>query len=320
MNQYGVLASFALSIIMVSCGADRLIAPSSEPSGKVVAEETSTPESVWAKLKSEGKYSTVGTPLEAFLWAAAAGDSASVAAFVEAGIDKEGQALVIAGGNGRERTALHAAAAGGHLAVVKYLVGQGASISSLDSGRATPLHAAVAGQNAAVVTYLGGQGAGVDAQDAAGETPLHYAAAYGNVAIADYLLSRAANNYARLLTAKTTLGYTARNIAFEVGHTALAQNLRYREEVWFRNAASAGWLETVKDFIAAGVDIDAGDPSDATALHWAAVRNHLEVVKYLVEQGASVTAITNYGHKTAKDLAAGRGHTDIVEYLESVGG
>ena len=316
MNLYGVLASFALSIIMVSCGADRLIAPSSEPSGKVVAEETSTPESVWAKLKSEGKYSTVGTPLEAFLWAAAAGDSASVAAFVEAGIDKEGQALVIAGGNGRERTALHASAAGGHLAVVKYLVGQGASISSLDSGRATPLHAAVVGQNLAVVTYLVGQGAGVAAQDSAGETPLHYAAAFGNVAIAEYLLSY---NYSRLLTAKTTLGYTAKNIAFEVGHTALAQNLRYREEVWLRRAASAGWLETVKALIAAGVDIDAGDPSDATALHWAAVNNRLEVVKYLVEQGADVNAEHDGGH-TAKDVAAGEGHTEVVEYLESVGG
>ena len=195
------------------------------PSGKVVAEETSTPESVWAKLKSEGKYSTVGTPLEAFLWAAAGGDSLSVAAFVEAGINKEGQALVIAGGNGRERTALHAAAAGGHLAVVKYLVGQGASISSLDAARATPLHAAVIGENESVVTYLGGQGASMDAQDAAGETPLHYAAAYGNLAIVTYLLSQ----NSAILLAKTTLGQTAKDIAIEVGHTRIVQNLQGRE-------------------------------------------------------------------------------------------
>lgn len=55
------------------------------------------------------------------------------------------------------------------------------------------------------------------------------------------------------------------------------------------------------------------------ALHVAAWGGDLEVVKYLVGRGASVTATNNRG-ATAKDIASSRGHTAVVEYLESVGG
>ena len=328
----------AIAVVLAGCSTDsKPVAPSSAPAAKIVTEETSTtetaasltPDSVWVRLKAGGKYSTVGTPLEAFLQAAAVGDSASVAAFVDVGIDKEGQALVVAGGNGRERTALHAAAAGSHLVVVKYLVGQGASVNSLDANGATPLHAACAStdangatplwravttNNLAVVRYLLGQKAAVNARDAAGETPLHYTAAYGNYAIAQVLLAHGAT-----LLAKTPLGKTAKNIALDVGHTPVAGILKTHEEGRLRNAARAGWLETVKECLAAGVDINS-KVAGATPLMYAARFGRLEVVKYLVEQGADVTATDDdYGH-TAKDYARDYGHTAVAEYLESVGG
>ena len=56
-----------------------------------------------------------------------------------------------------------------------------------------------------------------------------------------------------------------------------------------------------------------------TALHAAAYSGHLAGVEYLVGQGASLTATTNDGY-TPKGLASSRGHTDVVAYLESVGG
>lgn len=323
----------AIAVVLAGCSTDSTpVAPSSATGAKIVTEETSTPDSVWDRLKAEGKYSTVGTPLEAFLQAAAAGDSASVAAFVDAGINKEGQALVVAGGNGRERTALHAAAAGSHLVVVKYLVGQGASVSSLDANGATPLHAAVAStdangatplwravttNNLAVVQYLVvEQGADVNVRDAAGETPLHYTAAYGNFAIAQVLLARGAT-----LLAKTPLGKTAKNIAFEVGHTPLAELLKTSEEGRLRNAARNGWLDTARECIEAGVDVNSR-PAGTTPLQYAAFFGHLEVVQYLVEQGADVRATLEDppSEKTAKDLALDNGHTAVAEYLESVGG
>ena len=64
--------------------------------------------------------------------------------------------------------------------------------------------------------------------------------------------------------------------------------------------------------VAAGVAIDATDTGGDTALHSAAAGGHLEIVEYLVGQGASLTATNNDG-KTAKDVTA------IAEYLDSVG-
>ena len=86
---------------------------------------------------------------EEFILAAGAGNLLRVRLYVEWGIDKEGQAVVSIGGISRERTALHAAAAGGHIEVVKYLVGQGASVSSLDGAGDTPLDVALAARDAA---------------------------------------------------------------------------------------------------------------------------------------------------------------------------
>lgn len=50
----------AIAVVLAGCSTD---SKPVAPAGKVVAEETSTPEMAWAKLKAEGKYSTVGTPL-----------------------------------------------------------------------------------------------------------------------------------------------------------------------------------------------------------------------------------------------------------------
>ena len=120
---------------------------------------------------------------EVFVSLAASGDLFRVGLAVENGININGQALVTVGGVGRVRTALHAAAAAGHLEVVKYLVGKGAAKESKDAAGATPLHAAVAAEHLAIVKYLVGQGAGVNAKDANNETPLYYAASYGNLGI-----------------------------------------------------------------------------------------------------------------------------------------
>ena len=153
---------------------------------------------------------------EEFILAAAAGNLLRVRLYVEWGIDKEGQAVVTVGGVRRERTALHAASAAGHLEVVKYLVNAGASLSSTDGAGDTPLHAAIAGSAAGsakrtvshdgptlhqaveagkleIVQYLVGRGANVDVKNSEGETPLHIAAKAGAVEIAEYLVAQGAN-------------------------------------------------------------------------------------------------------------------------------
>ena len=52
-----------------------------------------------------------------------------------------------------------------------------------------------------------------------------------------------------------------------------------------------------------------------TALHWAAVRENIEVTKVLVDLGANFIATANTGH-TPYDLAVQGGEEEIAEYLK----
>ena len=83
-------------------------------------------------------------------------------------------------------------------------------------------------------------------------------------------------------------------------------------------AAHYGQLAVVRYLVEQGADVNATDFKGETALHSAAEAGDLAVVEYLVGQGASLTATTNDGY-TPKGLAS-HGHTDVVAYLESVGG
>jgi ankyrin repeat protein len=61
-----------------------------------------------------------------------------------------------------------------------------------------------------------------------------------------------------------------------------------QEELHF--AAQKGDLATVDRLLADGTDINAFDELGKTALHWAAMNEHLEVAAFLIDQGADVNA------------------------------
>jgi len=57
----------------------------------------------------------------------------------------------------------------------------------------------------------------------------------------------------------------------------------------------------------------------ATALHWAALKGHTQIVIYLVSQGADVNAPNGKGETPVK-VAERAGKTDVVDFLKSRGG
>ena len=66
-----------------------------------------------------------------------------------------------------------------------------------------------------------------------------------------------------------------------------------------------GWLPSVKYLVEeVGVDVNARDHEGYTAAHHAAARGDTELVRYLVEQGADVMAVSRRGQTTA-DMANG---------------
>ena len=82
----------------------------------------------------------------------------------------------------------------------------------------------------------------------------------------------------------------------------------------FMTAAMAGYLETVKLFVDAGMSVNTVATSDSLrmpVLVGAARFGHLSVVRFLVENGAVVTATGTNG-VTALLIAARFGHLEVV--------
>lgn len=256
------------------------------------------------RLESAG----IAYTTQAFVEAAGSGNASVVSLFVAAGMDKEGKAVVTVAGNGRERTALHAACAGGHLAVVTYLVNAGASVSSTDGSGGTALHAAVGSGNLEIVKLLVNNGAAVNARDSYSETPLYHAASYGHLAIVRYLVGTAGAD----ITIASHDRLMPYGVAELLGHTAVVSYLRPQTAAVLNDAAKSGDLAAVKSLVAAGMGVDLSASNGYSALYYATYRGHLEVVKYLVGQGAKPSY-------TALITAAGHGSLEIVKFLVGAG-
>ena len=61
-------------------------------------------------------------------------------------------------------------------------------------------------------------------------------------------------------------------------------------------------------------DINSGDRCQTSALHYAADNGHLDVVEFLISNGALVN-VTNMWEKTPLHAAANSGHLEIVKLL-----
>ncbi len=200
-------------------------------------------------------------------------------------------------GSNYGETALHNAAAGGHLAAVRYLVEQGADLEATRYDDYTALHNAAAGGHLAVVRYLVEQGADLEAKSRYDFTALLSAAYRGHWEVVKFLVGAGAD-----LEAAYSRDLRSRN-----GFTALLF------------AVVGGRLDMVKVLVGAGADVNvrAREWPYYPALHYAAVGGRLDMVKVLVGAGADVKATTHVDN-TARDVARSSGHTAVVNYFDSL--
>ena len=112
---------------------------------------------------------------------------------------------------------IHDSAGKGDLAKVKVLVAKDPKLVNLkDPKGATPLHFAVAGGHKAVVEYLLSKKADVNAKKNDGVTPLHVAASLGKLEIAKLLIAKGANK-----DATDSKGRTPLTLAEEKGNVEM---------------------------------------------------------------------------------------------------
>ena len=211
------------------------------------------------------------TPLH---WACQRGDTATAGLLTEHGAD------VNAARNSDGSTPLQLACESGHKDVAALLIKRGAGIDKTNKDGFTPLHFACSSGLMETAELLIGRGAEINAKTGDGLRPLHLACWFGKFDVVQLLLDRDAD-----VSVTDSLGYTPLHYASSTGHSDICKKL------------VVGLLLDLSDD-----DINARNAGGYTALHVACKSGRVEVVSLLLEHGASVNEVADYG-RTALHVA-----------------
>ncbi|KAK3994457.1 ankyrin repeat protein [Cladorrhinum sp. PSN332] len=184
---------------------------------------------------------------------------------------------------------LHLASINGCDQAVEVLLANGADTSAQTPDGLTPLHLAVENRRLGSINLLLKAGAGTEARDKKKRTPLHIAAAKGYVNIVSNLLENGADP-----NGAQEDGRTALHIAAEENATGMiACLLKYP-----------------------GLQLDAKDQDQATALHLASYSGDSEAVGMLASAGpAMVHAKNKYGRTPLVHASHRNGRVSVVQVL-----
>ncbi|XP_008212555.1 E3 ubiquitin-protein ligase MIB1 isoform X1 [Nasonia vitripennis] len=186
--------------------------------------------------------------------------------------------------------AVHHAAFGDEPAVMALLAGAGADLNARNKRRQTALHIAVNKGHAGVVRTLLELGCHPSLQDSEGDTPLHDAISKKRDDMLALLLDHAAD-----ITLTNNNGFNA------LHHAALRGNPSAMRVLLSK--LPRPWI------------VDEKKDDGYTALHLAALNNHVEVAEQLARAGKADLDLQNVNLQTALHLAVERQHTQIVRLL-----
>ena len=185
-----------------------------------------------------------------------------------------------------------------------------------DSG-CTPLHYAVINNRLEVVRYI------IDEQhcdpmtrDNDGNTPLHIACDYSHTYIVQYLLSTgkvdplAENKNGKIPKVKPDHLYRTMR-RFSWGEW---------KHIMLHLVAHHGWMDIAIDLISKYKrDINCKDSHGRTLIQYAVINNHLEVVRYLINEQHCDPMTRDTNGDTSLHIACDGRHIQIVQYLLSTG-
>lgn len=186
--------------------------------------------------------------------------------------------------------AVHHAAFGDEPGVMALLAAAGADLNARNKRRQTALHIAVNKGHAGVVRTLLELGCHPSLQDSEGDTPLHDAISKKRDDMLALLLDHAAD-----ITLTNNNGFNA------LHHAALRGNPSAMRVLLSK--LPRPWI------------VDEKKDDGYTALHLAALNNHVEVAEQLARAGKADLDLQNVNLQTALHLAVERQHTQIVRLL-----
>jgi ankyrin repeat protein len=174
--------------------------------------------------------------------------------------------------------------------------------------------AAGAGNIEAVKQHLAA-GTKVDAKNDRGRTPLYDAAYDGHQEIVELLITAGADVNANSDNG-TPLDTAIRGNYREIADLLLKHGGKYGS---IRTAAGGGDIEAVKEFLAAGADVNAKSKFGRTPLHYAAGFGQKETAELLIAKGVNVNAKNEDG-ETPLDRAIINDEPETADLLRKHGG
>uniref|UniRef100_A0A9J7ZC25 Protein phosphatase 1 regulatory subunit n=1 Tax=Cyprinus carpio carpio TaxID=630221 RepID=A0A9J7ZC25_CYPCA len=237
-----------------------------------------------------------------------------------------------------------AACSAGDREEVAELLRQGADINHANVDGLTALHQACIDENADMVEFLVESGSDVNRGDNEGWRPLHAAASCGFIQIAKYLIEHGAhvgavNSEGELPLDVATEDAMGRLLKAEIKKQGIDVDQARREEerVMLQDAmavltgsgslaphpntqatalhvaAAKGYIEVLKVLLKCGIDVDSRDSDGWTAFHAAAHWGQEEACILLAEHMCDMNAVNNVG-QTPLDVA----DENIVDNLEEL--
>ena len=215
---------------------------------------------------------------------------------------------------------LNFAALGGSKEVVELLIASGADVNAKSDNGQAPLHdnASIGGKKE-IAQLLINNGADVNIKDEFSHTPLHNAAEEGRKELIELLIANGAD-----VNAETNYGYTTLDMASSRKHPKTVDLLRKHggKNSTINLAATVDDVESVKEFLTAGSDVNAKNEEGETPLHIAAREGQKEIAEILIAAGADVSAISD-GSITPLDIATHpsdpNASTELVNLLRKHG-
>ena len=183
----------------------------------------------------------------------------------------------------------------GNVEGIKEALGRGAHMLTRNNFATTPLIFAANNGHLDAVRYLLDVNADIEAYSNNGRTPLIWACYWGHAEVVKFLIARGANIDAADFGMGYTL-YVSRMLFPSIFHVSI-------QFLCFCHAM------LIADFILTRTEIDG-----LTTVMSAAFSGNAEIVEFLMEQGASVSAVNSF-NGTAYSIAKIKNHTEVVLLL-----
>lgn len=233
------------------------------------------------------------------------------------------------------RSALQYAVAMNNLEGVRYLILAKVDVKAQAINGWNALHEVALNGNGRhskeILQLLLNAGANIGARTLSGQTPLDIAASFGALGVIQGLLDAGAD-----IHEKDANGETALHIAC---YTRCEKNLSVIKHLLDRGAsvseaadlnraggnlpphraAGSGFKEAVEHFLDTGFDKDTTDARGWQMIHRAASNGHVDVLRLLLERGASTSCRTRVRGARPLHLAAIGGHVEAISVLCNFG-